>query len=539
MKCTLSLLILISNVFYALSAVPHIIRFPHYEARSSGIVSVDSIEKQNGYIRFYLECRNLPGKGMLMSSKMKLTDVGDTSKYWSVVDMDGADLDRRFQFPDSGKVYLTVDFPALPEGVGVVNLVDENLETPFRIIGISLSGDTGSVRKQDDFSAWLRKSVSSSKDEDIYRSSFLKGWIKGYHPALQWNEGEIYFDNVITKQDTVIKVPISPDGRFEVELPLCYPVQQTIFFPSGYVHFYLEPGRTVGVSVPLEELIIPVGDIADIDLLMTGVEYYGSLAEKNRGLKILRKYCTENTREYLRNMQNMTSIEYRERQDSLLYRRKAVIDSLRPNAPLKKLMEMNIRFDWARSLLDYELYYRNEHPLDTLPVSWYGFLHQLPLDDPLSLSAAGYKIFINRLEYIPPLLKSRVLNGGEILEGFSRMNINLTPQEKELVVFSAMVRSRSDIAGFPRYYERLKDFNAKYAQEQIEISEDIRIRKMYDIYTGVLGLEPSLAFELLFTRQFVPRLRYLKRKLTPREYDSYTRYINSPLLSEMMDGLNR
>ena len=77
------------------------------------------------------------------------------------------------------------------------------------------------------------------------------------------------------------------------------------------------------------------------------------------------------------------------------------------------------------------------------------------------------------------------------------------------------------------------------SEEELEsIREKLNTQKTYDIYTSLLGLNPGITLDLLSTRKFIPRLNIMKRKLTSKEFDTYTFYIEQPFLKQFMNEIN-
>ena len=75
-------------------------------------------------------------------------------------------------------------------------------------------------------------------------------------------------------------------------------------------------------------------------------------------------------------------------------------------------------------------------------------------------------------------------------------------------------------------------------KSQILIREKLNTQKTYDIYTSQLGLNLGITLDLLYTRKFIPRLNTMKRKLTSKEFDTYTFYIGQPFLKQFMNEIN-
>ena len=86
------------------------------------------------------------------------------------------------------------------------------------------------------------------------------------HPRLEFGNGVIHQDKIITNTVRDIPVIIDSLGNFTVGLLFDYPIQQTIFFQKGYLHFYIEPGGFLKIETSMDVLTTPYRYVAETDL---------------------------------------------------------------------------------------------------------------------------------------------------------------------------------------------------------------------------------------------------------------------------------
>ena len=511
---------IITLLFLFIQFVPgiaKIIRKPSFEARNTTTFNIDSIEIRDDLTRIYATCNHIPGQWMIIHSDLYIISPTDKQE-WKAIEIDGTDFNRKFQVSEQGKANISIDFPALSKEIKTIDLCERSGDSPIRIININLQDASVSSGKDTIQTALFHKNISQQdtvKLNNILKKNIavLKGHINGYHPRLRFGNGSIYLDNVITKEQTTIPVNIDSLGNFTTTLQLYYPIQQTLFFPKGYINFYIEPGDTLLVETEKDRLTTPVRKIEDLEKQDNYVKYYGNLAQTNYELRNIRVSFHNDIQELATDILTLSPILFKEKYTREYHQQREKLKVwLKKNNISSKTAEialLNSDYAYARMLLDYETYHIRKFPNQEIPQEYYQFLKTLPLNNENSLLAADYKLFINRLELSNPLLATR----------------------KNL-------KNLSDTVNFKNFASKMYEFNHKYASEQILIRERLNTQKTYDIYTNQLDLNPGITLDLLYTRKFIPRLNTMKRKLTSKEFDTYTFYIEQPLLKQFMNEIN-
>lgn len=592
-----------------------VITSPRCETRSTTRVKIDSIDFRENLTRIYLTCNDLPSGWMVFSNDICLQNGADGTK-WTAIDIDGADFDRRFIFPESGTVAVNIDFPPLPNTLATVDLIQQGENQPWRIVNIDLSGaaapspllpewlygnwlndkgdweygfydrflladnrfwsydrirtvagqllltvkDTNGASRElriqstqsgrciigsgsDSNNAFFKGDASPVRAHNTpitaiapqADSATLRGVIAGYHPRLGFKSGTLFLDNVITRQEETVIVPIDSLGRFEKKIELHYPIQQTLYLPTGYLNFYLEPGSELTVYAEMEQLAAPVRSLDEVENQLTHTLYMGRLGSINQELKEIRISRKSDSLPLLSDLQNLTAETFRAKHQKIY--RQNIKNSAAYSSLCRQLVSLNELYSYGRKMLDYELYRRNKQlPFQPTP-SFYSFLQELPLDDFHSLTAAEYKLFIAGLEKISPFQNYKP-TAPELLRAFEEQGTRLSDDEREFIVFSLEMKNYSDTARLSDYSRRLAGFNSKYRETQSAIREQLILKNKHQVWTQSFGLNPSITFELLFSRQFIPRYSFMKRALTDQEFVAYTQYIRQPMVRQLVSQLN-
>ena len=540
------LVILLCLFFPFTNSTAKIIQKPFFEARNTVTFNIDSIEIQENFTRIYVTCKHIPNHWMVIHSDLYIINPRNNQE-WKAIDIDGTDFNRKFQVSEYGRANISIDFPALPQDIETIDLCEKAGDFPIRIININLRDKNAKLYNESEETI---PTIASAIQQDttipnnILKKDYavLKGHIDKYHPRLLFGNGVIYLDNIITKEQTSIPINIDSLGNFTVILPLCYPVQQTAFFPKGYINFYIEPGDTLFIETDMDDLTVPVRNIEELEKLNNNTKYYGNLARTNDELKNIRILFHNNIEELATDIETLPPILFNEKYTNVYRQQRAELKKwIKENNVADKTAEialLNQDYAYGRLLLDYEIYHTQKFPNQKIQNEYYKFLQNLPLNKENSLLAADYKLFINRLEFSRPFLIIRKISSSDLIKSFTDIGVNLTPEEKELIDFSVKIKTLNDTVTFKDYASRMLKFNQKYTSEQIIIREKLNTQKIYDTYTDTLGLAPGITLDILYTRKFLPRLNSIKRQLSPIEFDICTFYIKHPFLKQLMNDIN-
>lgn len=370
-------------------------------------------------------------------------------------------------------------------------------------------------------------------------SATVRGYVRGYDPLLGMDTVTLYWDNVITGENGIIPVKITPRGTFEIRLMAWYPVQQTLFFKKGCLNFYLEPGDNLMLFADMEELIASGSSASGTGAEMPGLRYMGDSERMNRELAAYRSQKQEPVSFVPSPVPDPAGYK-----QAILTRLKEeenrlerFITDYRISARCAQLLRMTLPYAGACRLLDYERYYSirsGEKAAALFSPDYYRFITELPADDPLVLSVAWYKLFMDRLEKCRPVMNCRQWSVDSLLEGFRKEGEALSGQDAELVRFSAGLNKWSDTLTFENYSSRIRAFNEKYGFLQKVVREKIWIDRIRRIMSPGTGSSLPLHGRLLFTRRFASRIRYSGHTLTEREVRLYEEPVGDEWLNRVV-----
>ncbi len=511
-----------------------IIRTPAFKARNTPIIQIDSIDSRNDLCRFHITLHHRPN-AILQIDSLILTEP-QKKKIWIPTDIDGIYFGRSFQFPDSGVISVEIDYPPIPSSVTNVDLAEMKKEVPFKIIGIKLDNTPIPLQARQKTSHISRnkqhKPVSSFKKD----SAFIQGYIKGYHPRLEFGNGVIHQDNIITNTVRDIPVIIDSLGNFTVGLLLDYPIQQTIFFQKGYLHFYIEPGGFLKIETSMDVLTTPYRYVEETDLSDTLTRYGGNMGKYNQELKLIRQLYGIEDNSWIKDLQTLEPEAYKYKQDEWLKHRTEILSRLTDknhiSSHMNQLARLNILYRYGRKLLQYAEYQQNRHK--KIDQDFYLFLNLMPLDNIYSLSSEDYKLFISLLEKSEPLVSIPNWNPGEFIEAMQKQGITPSPDEKKLIlaIFGQDKPFITDMS------TRMDQFNLKYKDIQIAMKEAKSTSYKSKIYNK-WGDTGDITFQLLNSRIFIPRLKFIGRKLSPNEFKNYNQYIHNKFILDKLKKINR
>ncbi|WP_055096716.1 hypothetical protein [Gabonia massiliensis] len=521
---------------FILSVDARVIHFPQMKARSTSVISIDSVELRKDLTRFYFNFKGLPNQWTVVDRSLTLSDPS-SGKEWEAIEADGIDLGRKFQFSELGVAKVSVDFPALPDDVKIVDIFEKIQKKPIRLIDIQLESGN-KVLSVPQYP--IKREKNREQDyRKILRvdTAVLRGYIRGYHPRLKWGEGVIVLDNVVTTEVQNIPVKFNDDGSFEVKMELYYPVQQVLLLPDGYINFYLEPGKELVVYADMDELTRPVLNLEEIESKARYLNYSGELGQENNELKCYRNFDLFDVQQYAEDMRSLSPDSFDMKEKWNLQKKLQNIEKLEKenllSCKISHLLKMNVWYVYGRHMLDYEQYY-TANKGRCLPDSFYTFLGTLPRHDELSLSAADYKLFIHYLEHILPIREKMSWTVNDFLSDFSQYGIELNPEEKELVSCALRMKTPSDTLSIQNFSYKMDKFNRKYKDLQILMRENAVLRKQRQVYINQFGLTPDIQTDLFITRRFMMRLQSLGRPLTSQELCSETENISNVFLKDIV-----
>ncbi|GAT61996.1 TlpA family protein disulfide reductase [Paludibacter jiangxiensis] len=517
---------------------------PAYEVKNTGIYNVTKIELTDTATLLSMHITFVPHWWVTYDSVDVIRDCATGTEY-KLKALKGGTLNKYIWMPDSGDSTVVLVYPPLPASV-------KKIDFNKHIFGISLDRTAARTRKSAVVSPaidkWIKEQLDKApkKTLDNYElSSFfvekqsrLIGCIKGYDSRLGFSTGIIYVANELTREDYPVVIKIEPDGRFEAEIPMHMPKYTLAVFNERYtLPFYIEPGQTLCMILDWDECLT-ANRKANIRYQFKRVEYRGALASLNK--ELLAYPASQFSYEtFDKKRKTMTPLDFKADQmqeyDNNMAQYNEYVKQHSLSQKAKTLLRNRIMLENANNLFNYTMdrdYYAKQDSTNKVlkipvPVSFFDFLKQLPLNDPSLLACNEFSEFINRFEYNDLFLKAQVqFNKSQIanqpkpeknfLEYLDEEKISIPTEDRKFlsILFKEhktdddrkQLEEMSEVAKnfSEKYQEHLQKYSQKYTIPLIQTNNansEIEIWKLKEgILNNELGLKPNLAYEITKVR---------------------------------------
>jgi thiol-disulfide isomerase/thioredoxin len=522
-----------------LAAQDRIIENPAYEFNPSGIINISKIELGENETRVYVHTTFIPGWWVMFSKKGYLEDCA-TGKKWYVTDIRKGEFDKKISMPASGDSTFILVFPKIDKSVEKINYYEEDINSRSYIYGISLNPKV--KRRSPDNSVpygvtkWINGELAKAKRKTLmnfdageffsHDTARLIGYIKGYDRRAGFESGIIYLGNEITGEDCPRVVRIYPDGRFDCLLPVSYPQNLKVAFQNRHFDFYIQPGTALSMILDWEEFRT-ADRLRNIHYKFSDIQYDGATASVNKELtafyskledlpyqKIYNERNNKEPDEYKTLLKQLTS-KYTEAC------RQAANDK-NMSELAKSIIKNNSEVVYARFLLDYEMSNFRYSDKGKLPVEFYEFLKNVPVNNRQILTAESFSSFINRLEFsqiLFVLFEGRYPTPEKSFEQYLYEELGLprTPEDvnffkerdslgKQLQVHDITDDERQGLYDKKRkvqsvYDERYKKQIEDYAEKYMNVIHIRSLNVSDSIYENVLKLKPGIVSDLIKTRR--------------------------------------
>lgn len=549
MKKSTLLFTLFLIVSVGMSAKTRTLVNPAYEVRSTGIYEVAQVELSDSATFVTINCTFVPRWWVMFTNEVFLRDC-DTGTEYPIVDIKGAVLNEYLWMPDSGDSAVVLKFPPLPPSV-------KKIDYHNYVYGISL--DENNQKKGTHFELtadtdkWLNAQVSKSSKKPLVNfnsSDFfnnaparLVGVIKGYDPRVGFSTGIVYLRSNFTVEDYPIVVEISPNGRFEFEMPLEVPTISTIFFGDRFpIEFYIEPGHTLAMVLSWDEFLMADRN-RHISYKFNDIEFRGNLASINNEVKQFPAPWFDYNA-FNEKIKTMAPMDFKEEQMSEHRRNLSNLNYMLNESSISDKAKQLIRNDLivgnSTNMFDFVMRRESLARTDSLnevlkievPLSYYSFLKEMNLNDNSLLATRQFSSFINRFEYCKPFYDiqaasqlNRVIKPEVSLYEFFKSNkIELRPDEwaflhlasddtggdKSLLESPEMQKLSADFV--KTHKEHVEKYFKEHVQPLLSVDyarESIDAWKQRDtILTRDLQLEPNLVYELAKFRSISLQSKY-------------------------------
>jgi thiol-disulfide isomerase/thioredoxin len=247
------------------------------------------------------------------------------------------------------------------------------------------------------------------EDNELYKDSVFKmdtvtycGYIKNFSPRFPQRTGIVQVDNVLTGVIDSYVLTIADDGTFKVKFPHCNPQRLIVRMLSSFESIFLEPGKTTFQ-------LIDIGNNANL--------FMGDCARINTDLHKLDNIRNFDYNENLEKVQDFSPEQYKTWiQEQQRKNQQAIADfgkthSLSAKAVL--IERLDIDFSYFSQIIAHcynsgAAHQENNNPPEKeipfkpalLDSSYYSFLTNELVNNPMAALSSEYPTFINRLLYM-------------------------------------------------------------------------------------------------------------------------------------------
>lgn len=357
-----------------------------------------------------------------LDSTIYLEDVSTGLRY-QTTGIEGMKFGERFFMPDSGETDVVLTFPPLPESVKMVNWIrpDSSEDNTY---GIDLTKDGEGLGVSEKRERWLAQNpqtgTSVGREEGFTHffhsdTTYVTGVLDHYDPILGFDTGIIYVQDMLEDKDRPVVIKIHPDGKLEGKVFLEHPSQcLMVIGENNSLHrkIYLEPGKTLSLYIDFEDMLAR-SRARDWNYPLSNLMYGDELGEINRQLA----GAPEFTLGYLemKEMESkLTPKQVREKWDEVVSlwhdKLSQYMDKQQVCLKVRQLLPLDEKISGAYWLLDYAMDYTYGLANDTtgkapLPMEFFSFLRDMPLNDEKILAVNKASIFINRFAFMDWLQK--------------------------------------------------------------------------------------------------------------------------------------
>jgi len=542
---------------------------PAYEFSNSGIEHITKIESGKNETRLHIHITFLPNWWVHFSQATYIEDCA-TGKRLHATGVVGGEFDKRIFMSKTGTGDSTfvLIFPPLDKSVTKINYgsfdpEDEDDKDVATIFGISLKKKAKPAKKgiPAKVSKWINGELAKAKRKtlmDFESGEFfspdtarLIGYIKGYDTRSGFSTGMIYVANDITNEDYPVVIQIHEDGRFEGVIPMNYPKYMSVYFKESNVGFYIQPGQTLAMLLEWDDFLT-ADRLRNITYIFKNTRYQGAAADINNELSAFYAQLPHlSSRKFYDGIKDKNPDEFKSFLNKYLsdYTRvhQQLLETEKLSEQSKVILQNNYQIMYAGRLFEYEMRHRiqsNYQP--QLPLEFFDFLQDIPLDNKELLSAEGFGTFINRLEFSPPffhgvmkkLLKKISPEKTNIQYLFEELNIQKTPEDEAFLLMLDSINiklSRPDIPlekreklaeefnnALQKFNERYEQQNEAYQKKYVDVIkkltlgeralEEWRIRD--SIYINELKLNQGIVYDVTKIRSLSSTFRSVLKNNT-------------------------
>jgi thiol-disulfide isomerase/thioredoxin len=446
------------------------------------------------------------------------------NKFWNI-----------FNLKKSKKLYtLTIEKDGVKHQINIKKTKNDNL-----LIGENKGNLKLLSREKTNKNDFELKNERNLKT-DIFKEgvAIYKGYIKGYHPKMNW-VANVNVNDVITHNNLEYTFKVNEDGTFYAEIPLNY--AQRVYtrigklygtFRNGFIdeRVLLEPNKTTIQFIDLSEHNAPYKDFKQYFERERKSKFMGDLSQLNSELENLESIRYFDNEKIRNEILDMTPNEYKryclgvmkQEQDSL----KEYVKNNKINDEAARIKGLEISLSASDNILRIELNKRSASLVrkrskitdkdlnkresfkedEKLTSDYFDFLNWEEINNPSSLiTGREYSFLISELRFGPQLIEfGKFHNYFDILiKNIKERDIKLSQSEKKMLEALVKCKSTKEVRNITRknggkIWNSFKDKHSNVYNESIyENTERTSSKNRENLY----GMPKGFASEVLFAQK--------------------------------------
>lgn len=562
------------NLCYAQENI-RIIDNPDYELRKDGRFSISKIELTDTETRIHIFTEWLPDRWITHEENTTISNP-ETGKVYKIKEVKWQPFGKHLFTNENGHRTDILIFPPLGPEIKKIDFYNSYF-TQF--YGVSLKEPAIGKEKRSQtpsfVTKWIDDELALVKDKPLenYESpeffskepAKLIGYVRGYDPRLGFETGIYYAENEITNKDYPITIEISPDGRFEAELPLIHPTRSFFLIDNRWFDFYVEPGQTLAMILDWEDFLA-TNRKNERKYNPKSIVFKGNLARINQELAQLPLENLE-YEEFKEKSESLSPDDFKKLVLNIKVKNEKKIDSFITQKQVldktENLLYVLNDLETSMKLFNFSMnrdYYSKQDPSNEflkmpVPQNYYDFLKEIPMDKQALLVGAESKFFINRFEFMDPFKLTYKTQSFKLepeisfLEYAENENIKIAAKDledlrkrnteyesgdyKKLNAEELKLLQEQSKAFNKKYKKQVDAYNEKYIQPLLKKMPKVnyveRQKSKDSILNNVLQLEESLIYD-------ITKIRSLSSKLKLDIIDSEEAYPLWDFLSQTIEN---
>ena len=216
------------------------------ELKASGVIMTDTVTT----IHFTMQYPKGQYFRFVKGSYLKDED----GNRYSLRSAEDIALDTWVQSPESGVTEFTMHFEPMPKHVQIFDFIEGDGRNAFMLLGIH---DKGTAIKAPTLQQFYANNLYTLPADWLKTDSItIRGHIEGYDAErFGFTAMESYVYDVTKKNNGTLLIEIEPDGTFEKQILLSYPMKLSFYASEeskvGFyeIPFFARPGETINISV--------------------------------------------------------------------------------------------------------------------------------------------------------------------------------------------------------------------------------------------------------------------------------------------------